>query len=884
MHQISTMSYRSSAAITSVSMHGDTIVCGVVDGTVLQYQNMGKYLKFVRQIKAHMTPGVSYSVDTVVTNGEYIISGAYDNRVKIWNSDGELEITLQEHQRGVKALALEGNTIISGSLDSTIKIWESRFYIFPFRRLFQRLRPQSMAEVDKVFDDISTETRDGKYAVYAKVKEYFEQFAGIDTDVLKLFYLYTMQCHKTIQLDSRGYSIHTIALQGNTVFCGARDITLWNRYTGTLQSVFDTRNSVDGYLDNGYMTGAAFYGDIIVCASHLKQNILQVWDRNTGECVKTIKNEINDKAVTSIAVQGDTIISTSGINIKKWNLQTGECVNTKSIYGNISCVALQGNTFITGSGGIAGGYTESLKVWNLETCETTPTLAGYTSRVKYIAMDSKIIASVSEFEIDLWDRKTGEHIRALEGHSDTITCMVFDGENVISGSSDQSIRIWNKNTGECINILGSISRESDDMWSEEIEETGHSGYITSIAVSGNTIVSGSYDKTVKIWNRTTGKYEATLEHSGLIRCVGIYENDIVSVCEKDNTPLMKRTIMSLWNRTKLEKIPSKTLTVPNGYCSIAIDKNSIIVGTKNNSMHQYRRNLDFVRFLSRTGNSRGWIRSVTIFKDFIVSASESGTVEVWSKSTHKWMETIDMGNEARSIAVDGTTIAIGLAGSLYQCPPDYRSIVVKKMWHFSYPFMTGFDQLTNYDIEVGEDSECLNLDITAYDKVPGSLSKAQWDEENSYDAEEYPGLNAFDRSLKKIKDWNAYKSPGNVHPLFLNVTVYKTGEYIVEKLGGGNLAGVVDLQNIRKYTNIVELIHGIYSAYDSKYHSIESRLRNVQDKINRLEAPGKRKRSEELLLKTLKIDMRKLEIQLGRNGEPNATAGKRKRDMLRLRF
>jgi WD40 repeat protein len=43
--------------------------------------------------------------------------------------------------------------------------------------------------------------------------------------------------------------------------------------------------------------------------------------------------------------------------------------------------------------------------------------------------------------------------------------------------------------------------------------TGHSNVVTSVCFSrdGTRIVSGSYDKTVRIWNAVTGACEVTME-------------------------------------------------------------------------------------------------------------------------------------------------------------------------------------------------------------------------------------------------------------------------------------------------------------------------------------------------------------------------------------
>jgi WD40 repeat protein len=71
-----------------------------------------------------------------------------------------------------------------------------------------------------------------------------------------------------------------------------------------------------------------------------------------------------------------------------------------------------------------------------------------------------------------------------------------DGSRIVSGSWDRTAKIWNAATGECERTL-----------------EGHFAWVRSVAFSpdGLRIASGSWDRTVKIWNAATGVAEKTLE-------------------------------------------------------------------------------------------------------------------------------------------------------------------------------------------------------------------------------------------------------------------------------------------------------------------------------------------------------------------------------------
>jgi len=75
--------------------------------------------------------------------------------------------------------------------------------------------------------------------------------------------------------------------------------------------------------------------------------------------------------------------------------------------------------------------------------------------------------------------------RTLTGHTDEVYSVALsaDGLTLVSGSRDQTIKVWNLSTGQAVRTL-----------------TGHTDAVISVAISadGQTLVSGSSDTTVKV--------------------------------------------------------------------------------------------------------------------------------------------------------------------------------------------------------------------------------------------------------------------------------------------------------------------------------------------------------------------------------------------------
>jgi len=100
-----------------------------------------------------------------------------------------------------------------------------------------------------------------------------------------------------------------------------------------------------------------------------------------------------------------------------------------------------------------------------------------------------------------------QSVMTLRGHSDEVHGMAVssDGKRIVSGSVDKTVKVWDAATGAELMTL-----------------RGHDGGINSVAFSqdGKRIVSGSEDKTIKIWDAATGAELMTLRgHSDEVRGV-----------------------------------------------------------------------------------------------------------------------------------------------------------------------------------------------------------------------------------------------------------------------------------------------------------------------------------------------------------------------------
>ncbi|MFG3818211.1 WD40 repeat domain-containing protein, partial [Limnothrix redekei] len=84
---------------------------------------------------------------------------------------------------------------------------------------------------------------------------------------------------------------------------------------------------------------------------------------------------------------------------------------------------------------------------------------------------------------------SGQEIATLQGHSGWVLSVSWspDGKTLATGSFDKTVKLWNVASGQEIATL-----------------QGHSGGVSSVSWSpdGKTLATDSYDNTVKLWPMT----------------------------------------------------------------------------------------------------------------------------------------------------------------------------------------------------------------------------------------------------------------------------------------------------------------------------------------------------------------------------------------------
>ena len=124
----------------------------------------------------------------------------------------------------------------------------------------------------------------------------------------------------------------------------------------------------------------------------------------------------------------------------------------------------------------------------------------------------------------------GPLIRTLEGHASSVWAVALtpDGRRALSGSGDKTLKVWDLESGREMRTL-----------------EGHAGGVRAVALTpdGRRAVSASIDKTLKVWDLESGREMRTLEgHAGGVYAVALTPDGRRAVSASDD----KRSRSGIW--------------------------------------------------------------------------------------------------------------------------------------------------------------------------------------------------------------------------------------------------------------------------------------------------------------------------------------------------
>ncbi|CAE6369750.1 unnamed protein product [Rhizoctonia solani] len=147
---------------------------------------------------------------------------------------------------------------------------------------------------------------------------------------------------------------------------------------------------------------------------------------------------------------------------------------------------------------VSGSFDGTVLIWDVTTGRQVTKLFKGDSPIRSVGFspNGRQVVCAEGLTLQVMDRHTGETVVGpIHARANVIRSVDFspDGKRLVSGSDDKSVRIWDAQTGKQVAVCG----EPDGS---------HGHYVLSVSFSPNSlyVVSGSVDHTVRVWDAQNG--------------------------------------------------------------------------------------------------------------------------------------------------------------------------------------------------------------------------------------------------------------------------------------------------------------------------------------------------------------------------------------------
>ncbi|PSN30658.1 F-box/WD repeat-containing protein 7 [Blattella germanica] len=245
-----------------------------------------------------------------------------------------------------------------------------------------------------------------------------------------------------------------------------------------------------------------------------------------------------------------------------------------------------------------------------------------------------------------WRIKPIRPPKVLKGHDDhVITCLQFSGNRIVSGSDDNTLKVWSATTGKMsgsIIISGSTDRTLK-VWNAESGHClhtlyGHTSTVRCMHLHGKKVVSGSRDATLRVWNIESGECLHVLV--GHLAAVRCVQYDGRLVVSGAYDYMVK-----VWNPEREECLHTLQGHTNRVY-SLQFDGVHVVSGSLDTSIRVWEVETGACRHTLMGHQSL--TSGMELRNNILVSGNADSTVKVWDIVTGQCLQTLSGPNKHQS--------------------------------------------------------------------------------------------------------------------------------------------------------------------------------------------------------------------------------------------
>ncbi|KAG8857829.1 hypothetical protein FRB96_005548 [Tulasnella sp. 330] len=366
----------------------------------------------------------------------YVVSGAGDDTVRVWNSaTGAMIGSWEGHTNSIQSVAysVDGTRIASGAEDHQIRIWDSITGTdLAILKGHEELVSSVMWGLDNIM--LVSGSADGTVRIW---------------DTISAQLMATLRGH-----DARVTSI-SLSPDGLMIASGSWDKSayIWSNKTHTAQS------RLIGHSD--HVTAVSFLSDSKRVVTGSPDRTIRIWDPATAVAIRIIET-FHPVMNLAYSLDGRLLAFASNEAIYLWDATLYTQIAPLEDSGLSSTTSI---SFSRDSTTILTSSTDSsVRLWSATTNAHLPSEAhalirGPKTNIDFVTFspDGATIASTSnDHNIRLWSLRSDEPISLMSGHT-YLNRLAFsaDSKQLISvgGKKDKTIRIWDVTASVCTHTI-----------------------------------------------------------------------------------------------------------------------------------------------------------------------------------------------------------------------------------------------------------------------------------------------------------------------------------------------------------------------------------------------------------------------------------------------